>query len=141
MKQREDWNDYLVTVGGVTFRPVSMATLAILYEIGSPLVYGGEVTAIDYCVFAWIHQASIIEVLAAVKSNTIQKKSIIWASEVEPVIFTSYTNETIAKLADDLKKVFIEEKTGFIPFPLPLQHRRSWLKRVMTGLRHLFSFG
>lgn len=138
MTDKERWKDYIVKIGGLEFRPVSMATLTILYEIGSPIVMGGDVTALDYCVFAWIHNASIIEVYSAVKSGTYMKKAILWGSEVEPVVFSSYTPEAIKTLADNISTLFIEEKSGFIPFPLPSPCRRSWLPRVFHSIiRHL----
>ena len=45
MKQEciENWKEYIVTVGGIEFRPVSMGTLTLLYSIGSPLVAGGDI--------------------------------------------------------------------------------------------------
>jgi hypothetical protein len=117
MTESKNWKDYIVKVGDLEFRPVSMATLTILYQIQSPLVMGGDVEPLDYCVFAWIHHAPIIEVFAAVKSGTYIRKAVLWGSEVEPKVFSAYIPDTMAQLADDLNKVFIEEKSGFIPFP------------------------
>lgn len=138
---KEDWKDYLVTVGGIEFRPVSMGTLTLLYHIQSPLVVGGEVEPLDFCVFAWIHAAPIMEVFAAVKSGTYIKKAVIWGSEVPPVVFASYVPDTIAALADDLSKLFIEERSGYIPFPVPSPCRRSWLRKVWTFIIRPFQRG
>ncbi|MBQ4594752.1 MAG: hypothetical protein IJA81_08975 [Akkermansia sp.] len=138
---KEDWKDYLVTVGGIEFRPVSMGTLTLLYNIQSPLVVGGEVEPLDFCVFAWMHAAPIMEVFAAVKSGTYIKKSVLWGAEVPPVVFASYIPDTIAALADDLSKVFIEESSGYIPFPVPSLHRQSWLVRVWNFITRLFQRG
>lgn len=138
---KEDWKDYLVTVGGIEFRPVSMGTLTLLYHIQSPLVVGGEVEPLDFCVFAWIHAAPIMEVFAAVKSGTYIKKAVIWGSEVPPVVFASYVPDTIAALADDLSKLFIEERSGYIPFPVPSPCRRSWLRKVWTFITRHFQRG
>lgn len=138
---REDWKDYLVTVGGIEFRPVSMGTLTLLYNIQSPLVVGGEVEPLDFCVFAWMHAAPIMEVFAAVKSGTYLKKAVIWGAEVPPVVFASYIPDTIAALADDLSKLFIEESSGFIPFPVPSPCRRSWLRKVWNFITRPFQRG
>lgn len=138
---REDWKDYLVTVGGIEFRPVSMGTLTLLYNIQSPLVVGGEVEPLDFCVFAWMHAAPIMEVFAAVKSGTYIKKAVIWGAEVPPVVFASYIPDTIAALADDLNKVFIEESSGYIPFPVPLLLKQSWLVRVWNFITRPFQRG
>lgn len=138
---KENWKDYIVTVGGIEFRPVSMGTLTLLYEIGSPIVAGGDIEPQDFCVFAWIHAAPIMEVYAAVKSGTYLKKAIMWGSEVQPVVFASYTIETMKTLVDDLSKVFIEESSGFIPFPVPSPCRRSWLRKVAAFITRLFTRG
>ncbi len=137
----ENWQQYIVTVGGIEFRPVSMGTLTLLYHIQSPLVVGGDVEPLDYCVFAWMHAAPILEVFAAVRSGTYIKKAVLWGSEVPPVVFSSYVPDTIALLADDLSKVFIEEKSGYIPFPVPSLHRQSWLVRVWTFITRPFQRG
>lgn len=138
---KEDWKDYLVTVGGIEFRPVSMGTLTLLYNIQSPLVVGGEVEPLDFCVFAWMHAAPIMEVFSAVKSGTYIKKAVLWGAEVPPVVFASYIPDTIAALADDLNKVFIEESSGYIPFPVPSLHRQSWLVRVWNFITRPFQRG
>lgn len=137
----EKWQDYIVTVGGIDFRPVSMGTLTLLYHIQSPLVVGGDVEPLDFCVFAWIHAAPIMEVYAAVKSGTYIKKAVMWGAEVPPVIFSSYIPDTIAQLADDLNKVFIEEKSGYIPFPVPSQCKPSCLMRVWNFITRPFQRG
>lgn len=105
---KENWEQYKVTIGGIEFRPVSMGTLTILYHIGSPIVTGGEIEPLDYCVFAWIHATPILEVMSSIKSGSYLRKAVIWASQVEPVVFSSYTPDTISQLVDDLNKVFIE---------------------------------
>lgn len=138
---KENWKDYVVTVGGIEFRPVSMGTLTLLYNIGSPIVMGGDIEPQDYCVFAWMHAAPIIEVFAAVKSGTYLKKAILWGSEVQPVVFASYVPDTMALLASDISKLFIEEKSGFIPFPLPSPCKPSWWKRAIHSFIRLFQRG
>lgn len=138
---KENWKDYLVTVGGIEFRPVSMATITMLYQINSPLVLGGDVEPLDYCIFAWLHAAPIMEIYTAVKSGTYIKKAVIWGSEIPPVVFASYIPETITALAQDLSNLFIEESSGFIPFPSPSPCRRSWLRKVTTFITRLFTFG
>lgn len=137
----ENWQDYIVTVAGIEFRPVSMGTLTLLYSIGSPIVSGGDIEPEDFCVFAWLHAAPIMEVYAAVKSGTHVKKAVLWGSEVPPVVFSSYTVETIKTLVSDLSKVFIEESSGFIPFPVPSVCRRSWLRKVTAFIKRLFHIG
>lgn len=138
---KEDWKKYVVTVGDIEFRPVSMASLSILYSINSPLVMGGEVEPLDFCIFAWLHATPIMEVYASIKSGSYIRKALIWGSEVPPIIFTSYTSEAIAKLGDDLNKLFIEENSGFIPFPYPSPLIQSWWKRAIHTMKHLLKFG
>ena len=118
-----------------------MGTLTLLYHIQSPLVVGGEVEPLDFCVFAWLHAAPIMEVFAAVKSGTYIKKAVLWGAEVPPVVFSSYIPDTIAALADDLNKVFIEESSGYIPFPVPSPLRQSWLARVWNFITRPFQRG
>lgn len=137
----ENWKEYIVTVAGVEFRPVSMGTLTLLYSIGSPIVAGGDIEPEDFCVFAWMHAAPIMEVYAAVKSGTYLKKAVIWGSEVPPVIFSSYTVDTIKALVNDLSNVFIEERSGFIPFPIPSVCRRSWLRKAFHFITRLLKIG
>ena len=143
MKQEciENWKEYIVTVGGIEFRPVSMGTLTLLYSIGSPLVAGGDIDPQDFCIFAWMHAAPIMEVYAAVKSGTYLKKAIMWGNEVPPIVFSSYAVDTIKTLVNDLNKVFIEESSGYIPFPVPSVCRRSWLRRVTTFITRLLTLG
>lgn len=140
-EQREDWKQYIVTVGGIDFRPVSMGTLTLLYGINSPIVTGGEIEPLDYCVFAWMHAEPIMEVFTAVKSGSYLKKAILWGSEAPPIVFASYIPDTIATLVKDINKVFIEERSGYIPFPVPSPCRPSWWKRVMTFITRPFMRG
>ena len=137
----ENWQDYVVTVAGIDFRPVSMGTLTLLYKIQSPLVLGGSIEPEDYCVFAWMHAAPVMQVFTSVTSGTYLKKAIIWGSEAPPLVFASYVPDTIKQLVSDLSKVFIEERSGFIPFPVPSPCRRSWLRKVCTFITRLFHIG
>lgn len=134
----QHWEQYIVKVGEVEFRPVSMGSLTMLYAISSPLVVGGEIDATDFCVFAWLHGAPLMEVICAVKAGNWYKKAMLWGAEVEPLVFASYTPDTIAALTRDLSKVFIDEKSGFVPFPLPSPCRPSWWKRAWTFITHLW---
>lgn len=138
---KEDWRKYIVNIGGVDFRPVSMGSLTMLYSIGSPLVTGGEIDATDYAVFAWMHGAPLMEVIVAVKSGTWFKKAIMWGSEVPSEIFSVFCLPSISALMTDLRSVFIEPKTGFIPFPQPSQCKPSWLKRAWTFISRLWKRG
>lgn len=138
---REDWKKYIVEVGGIPFRPVSMGSLTMLYAIQSPLVIGGEVSPVDFAVFAWMHAAPIMEVVCSVKAHTHERAAIIWASEAPPVVFASYIPDTIKALAVDLSRVFIDKDSGFIPFPVPSPLKQSWWQRAWTTMRHLFKRG
>ena len=138
---KENWSKYVVKIGEVEFRPVSMATLTILYDIESPLIFGGEMNAVDFCVFAWLHAAPIMEVTTAIAAKTYIQNAILWGAEIEPQVFASYTLPTMKKLEKDLKNIFIEKKSGFIPFPLPSPCRRSWLMRAFHSMKRLLKFG
>lgn len=137
----DKWKQYIVKVGDIEFRPVSMGSLSLLFSVGSPLVVGGEVDATDYCVFAWIHGAPLMEVICSVKAGTWYKKAVMWGAEVEPIVFASYVPDTIQALVRDMSKVFIDEKTGFIPFPLPSPCNPSWWQRVKTFITRLWKRG
>ena len=139
--QAQDWKKYVVTVGGIDFRPVSMGTLTMLYAIQSPLVIGGEVSPVDFAVFAWMHAAPLMEVVGCVKARSHEKKAIIWGSEAPPIVFASYIPDTIKALAVDLGRVFIDKDSGFIPFPVPSPLKQSWWQRAWTTMRHLFRLG
>lgn len=141
VKQREDWRKYIVTIGGIEFRPVSMASLTMLYSIGSPLVAGGELDATDYCVFAWIHAAPLMEVITSVKAGNWYKKAMLWGAECPTEVFASFTVPTLEALVRDISKTFIEPDTGFIPFPLPSPCKPSWWKRVWTSITRLWKRG
>ena len=132
-----NWEEYKRTVAGVEFRPVSMGTLTLLFEIKSPLVYGGLVEPLDYCIFAWLHAAPLQEVITSVKAGEYIKDAVMWGAEVPTAIYASYTLPTIKALAKDLEKVFIDKDTGFVPFPQPLPCRRSWWGKVWNFItRH-----
>lgn len=137
----EDWKDFIVEIGGQKFRPVSMATLTILYDIKSPIVCGGEIDAVDYCIFAWLHAAPIMEILTAIKAGTYSRDAVIWGAEQPPAIFASYTPQTLIALHKDLQKVFVDKNTGFIPFPLPLSQNPSWWQRVFLIGKRLLKIG
>lgn len=137
----KDWKDFIVNVGGIDFRPVSMGSLTMLYSVGSPFVNGGDVDATDYAVFAWIHGAPLMEVICSVKAGTYFKKAMIWASEVPAEVFASYSVDTLVALSRDLSHVFIDKDTGFIPFPLPSPYKPSWWKRVWISISHLWNRG
>lgn len=138
---KEDWTKYIVNVAGIDFRPVSMGSLTLLYDVHSPLVVGGEVNAVDYCIFAWIHAVPIMEVITAVKANNFIEKAIDWGLSAPTAIFASYTLPTIKALAKDLGKTFIDKNTGFVPFPVPSPYRPSWRQRVWNSMKRLFQFG
>ena len=137
----EDWKKYVVNVGGIDFRPVSMGSLTMLYEIEHPIVVGGDFDAVDYCVFAWIHAAPLMEVICSVKAGTWEKKAILWGAEVPPIVFASYTIDTMKALAKDLSRIFVDKNSGFTPFPQPSPCRPSCWQRVMTFMKRLFSRG
>lgn len=138
---KKDWKQFIVNVGGVDFRPVSMGSLSMLYSIGSPLVVGGELDATDFCVFAWLHGAPLMEVLTAVKAGNWFKKAILWGAELEPTVFASFSVPTMKALAKDLSMAFVDPNSGFIPFPRPSHQKPSWVKRVWTFIIRPFSRG
>lgn len=136
-----NWEQYKRTVAGIEFRPVSMGTLTLLFEVKSPFVYGGLVEPLDYCIFAWLHAAPLQEVITSVKAGEYIKDAVIWGSECPTAIYASYTLPTVKALAKDLEKIFIDKDTGFIPFPLPSPCRRSWLKRAFLFMKRLLKIG
>ena len=136
-----DWKQFIVNVGGIDFRPVSMGSLSMLYSIGSPLVVGGQLDATDFCVFAWLHGAPLMQVITSVKAGTWYKKAILWGAELEPCVFASFSIPTMKALAKDLSKAFIQPNSGFIPFPRPSHQKPSWVQRVWTSIKRLFRHG
>ena len=140
-EQKENWEKYKVEIGDIVFRPVSMATLTMLYDISSPLVVGGEMSALDYCVFAWMHAAPIMEVVTSIAAKNYTHDAILWGANVPPIVFSSYTLPTMKQLEKDLKLIFIDKKSGFLPFPVPSQCKVSCLKRAIHFLKHLLGFG
>lgn len=141
MMKVRDWREYITVIGGIPFRPVSMGSLTMLFEVKSPLVYGGMVEPLDFAVFAWIHSAPITDILTAIKAEQWEKEAVIWASELPTEVYASYTLPTIKALAKDLSKIFIDKDTGFLPFPLPSQCKPSWRERALIFIKHLFTFG
>lgn len=137
----KDWKEHIRVVGGIPFRPVSMGTLTLLYEVKSPFVYGGIVEPLDFAVFAWIHGAPLAEVITAVKADNYHKEAVLWAAEMPTAIYASYTLPTVKALAKDLDKIFVDKDTGFIPFPLPSPCRRSWWQRAFLFMKRLLMFG
>ena len=137
----EDWKNYEREIAGYKFRPVSMATLALLYNINSPFVMGGVVDAVDYCVFAWMHNAPIMDVVTGIKSGSYIQDAVLWGSEVPPIIFSNYCPHTLKALSKDLSRVFIDKNTGYIPFPLPSACKRSWWQRVIIIGKRLLKIG
>lgn len=137
----KNWEQYKRTVAGIEFRPVSMGTLTLLFEVKSPFVYGGIIEPLDYCIFAWLHAAPLQEVITSVKAGEYIKDAVIWGSECPTAIYASYTLPTVKALAKDLEKIFIDKDTGFIPFPLPSPCRRSWWKRAFHFMKRLLKIG
>lgn len=111
--------DFIVTIGGIDFRPISLGSLTLLHEINSPIIYGGEVTALDFTIFAWMHAEPLEEVINAVKSDTYESLAIRWGADAPPCIFSLYTVPTLKALSKDLKNMFIDKESGFIPFVKP----------------------
>ena len=138
---KDDWTKYIVDIGGIEFRPVSMGSLTMLFDVHSPLVIGGEVDAVDFCIFAWIHGAPLMEVISSVKAGNYVEKAIYWGAEVPATVFASYTIPTIKALAKDISKAFIDKKSGFVPFPVPSPYKPSCWKRAYTFMKRLFIFG
>ena len=138
---QNNWKQYIVTVGGIDFRPVSMGSLTLLYQINSPLVIGGDIEPLDYCIFAWIHAAPIMEVISSITSGNYISKAVIWGSEAPPTLYASYVPDTLAQLARDIQNVFIDQKTGYIPFPLPSPCRRSWWHKGWITIKRLLGIG
>lgn len=138
---KENWEQYKVTIGGIEFRPVSMGSLALLYKIKSPIITGGDIDAVDYCIFAWIHAAPLMQVITAIKADVYYEAAIYWGAEVPNAVFASYSKPTIKSLVYQLANSYIEPKSGFVPFPLPSQQKVSWLQRVMTFITRLWNRG
>lgn len=138
---KDDWSKYVVEIDGIKFRPVSMGSLTMLYDVRSPFVLGGEIEAVDYCIFAWIHGAPLMEVITSIKANDYVEKAIYWGAEVPASVFGLYTEPTIKALVKDMSKAFIDKKTGFVPFPVPSPYRPSCWKRVWISMKRLLKCG
>lgn len=137
----KDWKIYRRTVAGVEFRPVSLGSLTLLFDINSPFVHGGLITAKDFAIFAWLHSQPLADVITAVKAETYEKEAIMWATEMPIEIYSSFSVDTIKALNKDLNKIFIDKDTGFIPFPLPYPCKPSRWRRAWIFMKRLLTFG
>lgn len=136
-----DYTLFIRNVGGIEFRPVSMASLTWLYEIKSPIVMGGDINAVDFCIFAWMHGEELATVIQSMSSGDYEKQAILWGASVPPVVFSLYTTQNIKGLLKELKNAFIDPESKFCPFPSPSLRKASWLVRVIATIRHLFKRG
>lgn len=137
----EDWTKYIVNIDGYAFRPVSMGSLTLLYQIGSPLVFGGDITPTDFAIFAWLHGERLQLVISHIKAKTYEEAAIRWACELPASIFSLYTQPTIKALARDIESIFVDKETGFIPFPCPSVCKTSCWLRVIRFMKRLFRIG
>lgn len=128
-------DDYTTTIDGVTFRPVSAATLAYLFELHSPLIFGGTLEPLDFLIFAWLHAAPLGEVVERTANGTAPTAAAEWAQTAPPSIFAVYCPRKIKALNRDLLDIFAERKTGYVPFPAPSASKSKWkLRGVIFGL-------
>ena len=138
---KEDWSKYIVNIDGYSFRPISLGTLTLLYQIGSPLVFGGEITPTDFAIFTWLHGEQLQQVISHVKSRSYEEAAIKWACELPASIFSLYTKPTLKALTKDINNIFVDKDSGFIPFPYPSACKVSCWLRVTRFLRRLFRIG
>lgn len=138
---RRSWEEHLVSVGGLIFRPVSAGTLAMLYEVDSPLVFGGKVSGEDFALFAWIHHAPVERVRSAIASGKAKTAALEWFVSAPVEVFALMSAERVKQLAADVQAVFADRKTGYIPFPLPSLSRHTWRERALTTITRLFGRG
>lgn len=128
------WDEYLTVIGGITFRPISCFTLSALYEMDSPLMFGGQVSATDFCAFAWLHAAPLSAVQASLAAKTWRADAMNWAATAPVEVFSQFTAPRLKQLAADVQAVFADNKTGFIPFLSPSPCRRSWIRRAFLSI-------
>lgn len=136
-----DYSLFVRNVGGIDFRPVSMASLTWLYEIKSPIVMGGDINAVDFCIFAWIHGEELATVIQGMSSGDYEQQAILWGASVPPVVFSLYTTQNIKALLKELKNAFIDPESKFCPFPCPSPQKASWVARVFATIGRLFKRG
>lgn len=136
-----DYTLFMRNVGGIDFRPVSMATLTWLYEIKSPIVMGGDINAVDFCIFAWMHGEELASVIQGMSSGDYEQQAILWGASVPPVVFSLYTTQNIKALLKELKHAFIDPESKFCTFPSPSLRRASCLARVFAFIGRLFKRG
>lgn len=138
---RENPDQYTRHIAGIDFRPISMASLTWLYEIRSPIVMGGDINAVDFCIFTWMHGAELAEVISAMEAGTYERQAIYWGANVPPVIFSLYTTQNIKALHKQLQHAFIDPESKFCPFPVPSPCRPSWMARVFHFIIRPFQHG
>ena len=136
-----DYSLFMRNVGGIDFRPVSMASLTWLYEIKSPIVMGGDINAVDFCIFAWMHGAELATVIQSMSAGDYEQQAILWGASVPPVVFSLYTTQNIKALLKELKNAFIDPESKFCPFPSPSPRKSLWWVRVFATIRRLFKRG
>ncbi len=134
------------TIAGVPIRPFSCGTLNCLIRIGSPLLaegtpIGGE----DIIAFAWIHAAPIAEIEQRIASGTWRQAAQEWAHTVPCAVYRIAGEEFITSALNTLSRLWIDEKSGFVPFPQPsssahsLKGRASvigWIRSIFGSRRH-----
>ena len=136
-----DYSLFVRNIGGIDFRPVSMASLTWLYEIKSPIVMGGDINAVDFCIFAWMHGEELATVIQSMSSGDYEQQAILWGASVPPVVFSLYTTQNIKALLKELKNAFIDPESKFCPFPSPSPRKASWWARAFATIRRLFKRG
>ena len=136
-----DYSLFVRNVGGIDFRPVSMASLTWLYEIKSPIVMGGDINAVDFCIFAWMHGEELATVIQSMQAGDYEQQAILWGAGVPPVVFSLYTTQNIKALLKELKNAFIDPESKFCPFPSPSPRKASWWARAFAIIRRLFKRG
>lgn len=131
-------NDYTTTIAGVHFRPISCASLAWLKETRSPLLFGGEFAAIHYAVLLWMHGAPLGEVIDNIGAGTYETAAIYWASEQPPEVFAALTKKRLLHLHRLINQIYVDKKTGFIPFPAALPQETSPDRQGLIGIASLW---
>lgn len=133
--------DYSVTFAGHTFRPISAFTLTFLAEIRSPFITGGDVSPLDFALFAWAHGAPLPDVLEHLDAGTYSRAALEWSATVPPEVFAVYTPRKMQALANTLAQFFADKKSGFVPFPAASRSKRRWSVRALISSMAAFLTG
>lgn len=81
---------------------------------------GGDINAVDFCIFAWIHGAELATVIQSMQAGDYEQQAILWGAGVPPVVFSLYTTQNIKALLKELKKCIHRPRKQILPFSVTL---------------------